>query len=104
MKSQLILLSSFAILHSSFSAPPNILFLLSDDHSYPFLSTYGSPNDGPVRNTVVTGGPQASRLVLSQVKVPKGLPTALPACPSLRGQACRTYVAPAPQTPGPAPK
>jgi arylsulfatase A-like enzyme len=23
---------------------PNILFLLSDDHSYPFLSTYGSPN------------------------------------------------------------
>jgi N-sulfoglucosamine sulfohydrolase len=28
----------------AFSAPPNILFLLSDDHSYPFLSTYGSPN------------------------------------------------------------
>ncbi|MGV3486782.1 MAG: sulfatase [Planctomycetaceae bacterium] len=23
---------------------PNILFLLSDDHSYPFLSTYGDPN------------------------------------------------------------
>lgn len=23
---------------------PNVLFLLSDDHSYPFLSTYGSPN------------------------------------------------------------
>lgn len=23
---------------------PNILFMLSDDHSYPFLSTYGSPN------------------------------------------------------------
>ncbi|WP_425614022.1 sulfatase [Anatilimnocola sp. NA78] len=23
---------------------PNILFLLSDDHSYPYLSTYGSPN------------------------------------------------------------
>ena len=44
MKSLLILLSSFCILHSSFSAPPNILFLLSDDHSYPFLSTYGSPN------------------------------------------------------------
>jgi hypothetical protein len=61
-------------------------------------------NTGPVRNTVVTGGPQASRLVLSQVKVPKGLPTTVPACPSLRGQACRTYVAPAAQTPGPAPK
>ena len=27
------------------SAPrPNILFLLSDDHSYPYLSTYGNPN------------------------------------------------------------
>ena len=23
---------------------PNILFLLSDDHSYPYLSTYGNPN------------------------------------------------------------
>ena len=44
MKLLLILFSSFLILHSSFSAPPNILFLLSDDHSYPFLSTYGSPN------------------------------------------------------------
>jgi len=61
-------------------------------------------NTEPVRNTVVTGGPRASRLVLSRVKVPKGLPTEYPACPSLRGQACRTYVAPAPQTPGPAPR
>jgi arylsulfatase A-like enzyme len=26
------------------SRKPNILFLLSDDHSYPFLSTYGDPN------------------------------------------------------------
>jgi len=62
------------------------------------------PNSEPVRNTVVTGGPRASRLVLSRVKVPKGLPIAYPPCPSLRGQACRTYVAPAPQTPGPAPR
>ena len=69
MKPLLILLSSFTIaslrsplrgsirfamlavslcsaLVSSFAAEqrPNILFLLSDDHSYPFLSTYGSPN------------------------------------------------------------
>jgi arylsulfatase A-like enzyme len=44
MKLLFILLSSFLIQHSSFSAPPNILFLLSDDHSYPFLSTYGSTN------------------------------------------------------------
>ena len=44
MKSLLILLSSFALAASSFAAKPNILFLLSDDHSYPFLSTYGSTN------------------------------------------------------------
>jgi N-sulfoglucosamine sulfohydrolase len=46
MKPLLFLISSFAILVSSFAAEqrPNILFLLSDDHSYPFLSTYGSPN------------------------------------------------------------
>jgi|UniRef100_UPI003782E2A1 N-sulfoglucosamine sulfohydrolase len=44
MKLLLILLSSFAISASSFSAPPNILFLLSDDHSYPFLSAYGDTN------------------------------------------------------------
>jgi N-sulfoglucosamine sulfohydrolase len=44
MKLLFILLSSFLIQHSSFSTPPNILFLLSDDHSYPFLSTYGSTN------------------------------------------------------------
>ncbi len=26
------------------SSPPNILMLLSDDHSYPFVGTYGDPN------------------------------------------------------------
>lgn len=59
------------------------------------------PN-GPTRNSVGIGGVKASRLVLSQVKSPKGLPTALAPCPSLRAQPCRTYVAPAVQTPGPA--
>ena len=44
MKSLLILLSSFIIAASSFAAKPNILFLLSDDHSYPFLSAYGDTN------------------------------------------------------------
>lgn len=62
------------------------------------------PNTGGTRNTVVVGGPRASRLVLTQVRAPKGLPTALPACDSLRAQPCRDYVAPAPQTPGPAPR
>lgn len=41
---KLILLFSLAVAASSLAAKPNILFLLSDDHSYPFLSTYGSPN------------------------------------------------------------
>lgn len=30
--------------HSAGAAPPNILFLLSDDHSYPYVSCYGDPN------------------------------------------------------------
>jgi N-sulfoglucosamine sulfohydrolase len=44
MKRLLILLSSLAVASSSFAAKPNILFLLSDDHSYPFLSCYGDKN------------------------------------------------------------
>ncbi|MGE3778482.1 MAG: sulfatase [Pirellulaceae bacterium] len=37
-------LSMTSALAAADSAKPNILFLLSDDHSYPFLSTYGNPN------------------------------------------------------------
>jgi arylsulfatase A-like enzyme len=37
-------LLSVLVSNSAISAPPNILFLLSDDHSYPYLSTYGDPN------------------------------------------------------------
>ena len=44
MKRLFILLSFFTITSSSFAAKPNILFLLSDDHSYPFLSCYGDKN------------------------------------------------------------
>ena len=46
MKSLITILSSFAFLIPTFAAEPrpNILFLLSDDHSYPFLSTYGDKN------------------------------------------------------------
>lgn len=44
MKRLLILLSSLVVASSSFAAKPNILFLLSDDHSYPFLSCYGDTN------------------------------------------------------------
>ncbi len=44
MKSQLLLLSLLTLASASFAAKPNILFLLSDDHSYPFLSAYGDTN------------------------------------------------------------
>ena len=36
-----IALSTFLIAVSSFAAKPNILFILSDDHSYPFIHCYG---------------------------------------------------------------
>ena len=32
------------VLAAAVPAKPNILFVLSDDHSYPFLSCYGDPN------------------------------------------------------------
>lgn len=64
-----ILFLIFGIHGSAFASPPNILFILSDDHSYPFLSTYGSPNvktpildqlaaDGMKFHRFFTGAPQ----------------------------------------------
>jgi arylsulfatase A-like enzyme len=74
-----LLLSPF-VMPAPAAAPvskPNILFLLSDDHSYPFLSTYGSPNvktptldqlaaEGMKFHRFFTGAPQCvpSRAVL----------------------------------------
>src|SRR5687768_11657086 len=40
----LILIGMACAFASHAAAAPNILFLLSDDHSYPFLSCYGDPN------------------------------------------------------------
>ena len=40
----LVLCSGFTLTHAADSARPNILFVLSDDHSYPFLSCYGDSN------------------------------------------------------------
>jgi N-sulfoglucosamine sulfohydrolase len=47
-----------ACLHSvACAGSPNILFLLSDDHSYPFLSTYGDPNvSTPVLDQLASDG------------------------------------------------
>jgi N-sulfoglucosamine sulfohydrolase len=57
MKYLLILLSSLAFASSSFAAKPNILFLLSDDHSYPFLGCYGDTNvKTPTLNQVAAEG------------------------------------------------
>lgn len=40
----LVALVSFCLASAATPAKPNILFLLSDDHSYPFLSCYGDAN------------------------------------------------------------
>ena len=66
-----LLVSSFLILVSSFAAEqrPNILFILSDDHSYPFIHCYGreemkTPNldrfaaEGIMCRRMFTGAPQ----------------------------------------------
>lgn len=42
---------------------PHILFLLSDDHSYPYLSTYGDPNvKTPVLDQLAAGGIKFHRM------------------------------------------
>ena len=37
----LVLLSSFAILHSSFSAPPNVILIMADDFGYECVTANG---------------------------------------------------------------
>jgi N-sulfoglucosamine sulfohydrolase len=69
--SLLIALSSFAMVHGGFAAQqrPNILFVLSDDHSHPFIGCYGrkelkTPNldriaaEGMMFRRMFTGAPQ----------------------------------------------
>ncbi|MCR9295662.1 MAG: sulfatase [bacterium] len=74
------LLSLGLTLSVNASSPPNILLLLSDDHSYPFLSAYGAPNvrtphldrlarEGILFHRFFTSAPQC---VLSRVSLMTG--------------------------------
>lgn len=44
MRLILCLLSSFIVLHSSFSAPPNVLLIITDDQGYGDFSIHGNPH------------------------------------------------------------
>ena len=44
LRPSLLLLVFSSLVHAAAPARPNILFILSDDHSYPFLSCYGDAN------------------------------------------------------------
>ena len=52
-----ILVSTFVTQRSSFSAPPNILFIFSDDHAQAAISAYGSKvNQTPNIDRIAKGG------------------------------------------------
>lgn len=56
MKHLLILLSSFAIVHSSFSAPPNLIYILADDMGFSDIGSYGGEIDTPNLDALAKGG------------------------------------------------
>lgn len=56
MKHLFILLSSFCILHSSFSAPPNLIYILADDMGYSDIGCYGSEIETPNLDALAKGG------------------------------------------------
>ena len=64
--------------HLAAADRPNILFLLSDDHSYPFVSTYG---DGNVKT------PTLDRLAADGMKFHRFF-TACPQCVPSRAARC----------------
>jgi N-sulfoglucosamine sulfohydrolase len=96
------------------AALPNILFLLSDDHSYPYLGCYGNkdvhtpqldrfasqgmrfdrmfggcPQCVPSRATLMTG---RSAVAVRMVRFTSPLPAELPALPGVRSDLAR-YIA-----------
>ena len=125
----LFLLASLAGLRAA--DKPNILFLLSDDHSYPYLGCYGNPDvrtpnldrlskEGlrfdrmfvgcpqcvPSRATLMTG---QSAVAVRMVRFTSALPATVPALPDLlhkeagyfTGVSGRTYHLDGPATDGP---
>lgn len=56
MKRLLIFLSSFLIVQSSFSAPPNILYILADDMGFSDVGCYGGEIDTPNLDALAKGG------------------------------------------------
>ena len=56
MKHLLILLSSFAIVHSSFSAPPNLIYILADDMGFSDIGCYGGEIETPNLDALAKGG------------------------------------------------
>ena len=56
MKQLLILLSSFAIVHSSFSAPPNLIYILADDMGFSDIGCFGGEIETPNLDALAKGG------------------------------------------------
>jgi uncharacterized sulfatase len=61
MKHLLLILSSFAIIHSSFSAQPNLLLIIADDCTYRDLEVYGGQAKTPHLNKLASEGMKFTR-------------------------------------------
>ncbi len=62
----LVLLSLAAPAFAADAAKPNILFLLSDDHSYPYLGCYGCPDlETPTLDQLAAEGLRCDRMFVS---------------------------------------
>ena len=105
MRRLLLLLTLCPLLSALSAEKPNILFLLSDDHSTPYLGCYGNPDvrtptldrlaaDGILYDRFFTGCPQCvpsratlmtgrSPVAVRMVRFTSPLPSEIPALPDL---------------------